>query len=269
MVSPCDSNGVDQRTLAIIQPFMHLHPELGADSIRIIDGIIFDPTVIEPINPQIFDLTYWKSRGATQVIGGRGSVLFINDGSRQWVLRHYRRGGLIGKVIADRYVWTGAERTRAFREWRLLAQLYAQSLPVPQPVAARYQRSGLTYQADLITVAIPQARTLTQLLHTEALSESTWQHLGEVLARFHAAGVQHADLNAHNILFSVDQTITVLDFDRGQLRTVQRAWIEAVLQRLLRSLNKLKQQRNIHFNEGDWAVLRSAHDQNLQSLLQR
>lgn len=248
---------------------MHLHPELGKNRVRIIDGIIFDPTVIEPINPQIFELTYWKSRGAIQVTGGRGRVYFIHEDDCHWVLRHYRRGGLIGKVIADRYVWAGAERTRAFREWRLLAQLYAQSLPVPQPVAARYQRSGLTYQADLITVAIPQAQTLTQRLHTEALSESTWHHLGETLARFHAAGVQHADLNAHNILFSVDQTITVLDFDRGQLRTMQRAWIEAVLQRLLRSLNKLKQQRNIHFNEGDWAVLRSAHDQNLQSLLQR
>lgn len=235
-------------------------------------GIVYDEQLLGKqhlqVSPELFEPRFWQERQSLSTLsGGRGRVYFINEAGCCWVLRHYRRGGLIGKVIADHYVWTGAERTRAFREWRLLAQLYAQGLPVPQPVAARYKCSGLTYKADLITVAIPQAQTLKQRLETEVLSESTWQQLGEVLARFHVAGVRHADLNAHNILFSTDQTISVLDFDRGQLCPVQPAWIDAVLQRLLRSLTKLKRQHNIHFDQRDWTVLHTAHDKALQQLI--
>lgn len=238
------------------------------------EGIVYDAELLGKhqleVSPALFDPAFWQLRQALCTeTGGRGRVYFINEGTCHWVLRHFRRGGLIGKLIADRYVWMGEERTRSFREWRLLAQLYAQGLPVPQPVAARYQRKGLTYQADLITAAIPQARTLTQRLENAALSELTWQQLGEVLARFHAAGVRHADLNAHNILFAADQSIVVLDFDRGQFCNVQSAWIEGVMQRLLRSLNKLKQQRHIHFDQQDWQSLRKAHDMALQALIQR
>lgn len=237
-------------------------------------GFVYAPEVASRCTVECshdwFDPQFWFARqAAQQQTGGRGSVCFINEGDCHWVLRHYRRGGLIGKVIADRYVWSGAERTRAFREWRLLAQLHAQGLPVPQPVAARYQRSGLTYQADLMTVAIPQARTLTQRLETETLSDSMWMQLGELLARFHAAGVCHADLNAHNIVFDAQQAMFLLDFDRGQIRSVQQGWIEGVMQRLLRSLNKLKQQRNIYFDMQNWTTLRNAHDAALQSLIQR
>ena len=57
--------------------------------------------------------------------GGRGTVAFVRDGERRWVLRHYRRGGLVARLLDDRYLWTGADRTRAFREWRLLRELRA------------------------------------------------------------------------------------------------------------------------------------------------
>ena len=237
-------------------------------------GILYDTELLGKhqlaVTSELFEPSFWQaSQSLTAMKGGRGRVYFIDAGECHWVLRHYRRGGLIGKLIADRYLWSGAERTRAFREWRLLAQLYAQGLPVPQPVAARYQRQGFSYQADLIMVAIKQARTLTQCLETEALSESVWQHLGEVLARFHAAGIQHADLNAHNIVFDAQKTVYLLDFDRGQVRDVRPAWVEGVLQRLLRSLNKLKKERNIHFEMQNWAALRQAHDTALNALIQR
>ena len=237
-------------------------------------GILYDTELLGKhqlaVTPELFEPNFWQARQSlTAMKGGRGRVYFIDAAECHWVLRHYRRGGLVGKFVADRYLWSGAERTRAFREWRLLAQLYAQGLPVPQPVAARYQRQGLSYRADLITVAIQQARTLTQRLETEALSETVWRQIGEVIARFHAAGVQHADLNAHNIVFDAQQTVYLLDFDRGQVRDVHPVWIESVLQRLLRSLNKLKKQRNIHFEMPNWVALRQAHDATLKALIQR
>ena len=71
------------------------------------------------------------------------------------------------------------------------------------------------------------------------------------------------------ILCDAQQTVYLLDFDRGQVRDIHPAWIEAVLQRLLRSLNKLKKQRNIHFEMQNWAALRQAHDTALKAMIQR
>src|SRR4029453_11025308 len=64
----------------------------------------------------------------------------------RWVLRHYRRGGLIAKLSQDSYLWTGAARTRSFAEWRLLAELRRRGLRVPAPIAARYVRGLFTYR---------------------------------------------------------------------------------------------------------------------------
>ncbi|HEY0633890.1 MAG TPA: lipopolysaccharide kinase InaA family protein, partial [Gammaproteobacteria bacterium] len=61
------------------------------------------------------------------------------------------RGGLIAKLVADRYLWSGIEATRAWREWRLLAELCSEGFPVPQPIAARVIREGLFYRADIVT----------------------------------------------------------------------------------------------------------------------
>ena len=68
---------------------------------------------------------------------GRGTVWFVRQAACEWVLRHYRRGGWLGPWLGDRYLWLGPGRTRAAREWRLLAVLYGRGLPVPRPVAAR------------------------------------------------------------------------------------------------------------------------------------
>ena len=58
------------------------------------------------------------------------------------------------------------------------------------------------------------------------------------MARFHRAGVWHADLNAHNILVAESQ-LYLIDFDRGERRPPDETWRIANLQRLRRSLVKL------------------------------
>jgi 3-deoxy-D-manno-octulosonic acid kinase len=159
------------------------------------------------------------------------------------VLRHYRRGGFVARFSTDRYLWLGEEGVRAFREWRLLAWLWQRGLPVPKPIAAWYQRSGPSYRCDLITRRIPNTQTLSAALAAHELSFSTWHSIGAVIARLHHAGVDHADLNAHNILLDnapadSDGAVSVIDFDRGRLRN-SGAWTEANLKRLHRSLTKI------------------------------
>jgi 3-deoxy-D-manno-octulosonic acid kinase len=93
--------------------------------------------------------------------GGRGAVWRIETPAGRAVLRHYRRGGAVARLSRDRYLWTGRERTRSFREFRLLAALDLRGLPVPAPLAARYLRcDALRYTADLLTLEIADARTL-------------------------------------------------------------------------------------------------------------
>lgn len=231
---------------------------------KIEGNILYEPSRFGKPGQQLFEPDYWLSLGTGAAIsGGRGQVLFIRDEQRRWVLRHYRRGGLIAKFNHDAYLWTGAENTRSFLEYRLLAKLIEIGLPVPVPVAARYVRSGLMYRADLISEEIVGARTLTSLLNAQTLTSGQWSAIGTTLARFHRQGVKHADLNAHNIVIDEANAIHVLDFDRGYITKIDRQWIDNVLARLLRSLTKLKAQQQIHFSGEDWKHLLTSHDQAL------
>ena len=123
--------------------------------------IVYDDAKVSQFNPRWFEPEAWPDAERTAgKAGGRGAAIFISPpetppAESQWVLRHYYRGGLPGKIIDDRFVWTGAEGTRSWREWQLLVMIHAQGLPAPAPVAARYVRHGLFYTADLITERLP------------------------------------------------------------------------------------------------------------------
>jgi 3-deoxy-D-manno-octulosonic acid kinase len=197
----------------------------------------------ENIAESLFDPEFWRRRGElTSVSGGRGSAWFIAAGDYQWVLRHFRRGGFIARLSRDLYVWAGEDKVRAFAEWRLLALLWQRGLPVPKPVAARYRRVVLGYRCDLITQRIVGAVPLSAMLAQDALAEVQWRAVGAAVARLHLAGVDHADLNAHNILIAGNGGrgvgVTVIDFDRGRLRK-QGNWTKRNLRRLRRSLDKI------------------------------
>ena len=200
--------------------------------------ILFDPTVAPQVERAWFERDYWRHRDALRVLaGGRGGVAVIDTPAGECVLRHYHRGGLIAKLSADRYVWQGAARTRSFAEFRLLETMRAMGLPVPVPIASRYCRHGLLYTADLITARIADARTLAECLAQGELDAALATAVGALVARFHRAGVRHADLNAHNVLLAPDG-LYLIDFDRGRLRSPAARWQAANLQRLRRSLLK-------------------------------
>jgi 3-deoxy-D-manno-octulosonic acid kinase len=96
----------------------------------------------------------------------------------------------------------------------------------------------LFYRCDLITQRIVNADPLSAALAQGALPEPLWRAVGATVARLHRAGVDHADLNAHNILLDVTGAVRVIDFDRGRLRA-QGTWASRNLRRLRRSLAKI------------------------------
>jgi len=202
-------------------------------------AILFDAAVSPQVGHDWFAPEHWRERDALRTqAGGRGGVAIIATPVGECVLRHYHRGGLVASLMGDRYLWTGADRTRPFAEFRLLAEVASLGLPAPAVVAARYCRRGLLYSADLITRRIADASTLAECLAAGRLDGELAEESGALVARFHRAGVWHADLNAHNVLVAPDD-LYLIDFDRGRLRTPARAWQQANLLRLRRSLVKL------------------------------
>ncbi len=202
-------------------------------------AIVFDAGACGQIGAEWFDPEWWRARDALELLaGGRGGVAAISTPAGECVLRHYRRGGMAAGMLGDRYLFTGAERTRGFAEFHLLACIEALGLPSARPIAARFRRHGLFYRSDLITLRLPQVRTLAERVVSGELDVSTMQTVGEVIARFHRLGIWHADLNVHNILLN-DAGVHLIDFDRGRRRPPASAWRMANLRRLRRSLVKV------------------------------
>jgi 3-deoxy-D-manno-octulosonic acid kinase len=205
-----------------------------------IDGgrMLYDTLRTSNFSSEFFEPEYWLKHDAIEGSArGRGTTWFVRAGEGQFVLRHYRRGGLIAKFSKDLYWFTSESETRSFAEWYLTYHLHKAGLPVPAPVAARYRRAGRFYRADLITQRIENSESLAQKLLKGPLSLTQWIAVGRCLRRFHDAGVCHADLNAHNILLTPEQ-VYLIDFDRGTLRK-RGWWADTTLVRLYRSLEKV------------------------------
>lgn len=247
-------------------------------------GILYDASRLSKPRAELFSRSHWAASGALEEIaGGRSSIALLNVaacpdvrarsdadssgagmGGTRWVLRHYRRGGLMAKLSQDSYLWTGSSRTRSFAEWRLLAELRRRGLPVPAPIAAHYVRGLLTYRADLITELLPDTRTLADVITGHDLPEARWRAVGSTIAAFHREGVHHADLNANNILLGQHGSdekgtnVYLLDFDRGRIEA-RGPWEQVVIARLRRSLEKIKGQRaDVRYGEREWQWLTAA-----------
>lgn len=221
--------------------------------------IVYDDAIVSQFKPQYFEPDYWPDALPSAGQGaGRGGVLFIRHEGNDWVLRHYFRGGLPGKVLDDQFVWTGAEQTRSMREWNLLRLIHAQNLPAPAPVAARHVRHGLFYTADLITQQLPDVEPFSVRLCAGPASDELWQRVGACIARFHRAGFYHADLNAHNLQIGSEDSVYLLDWDRGEHRQ-PGDWTAANLARLRRSLEKIRREQSAHFTAVDWGWLMAGY----------
>lgn len=223
---------------------------------------LFDPACFNHFSPDCFDPDWWQARNAvTGTATGRGTTWFLQDGANALVLRRYRRGGVLAALTGDRYLIQPTACTRAMREFRLLAHMRTRGLPVPRPCAAALFRDhALFYRAALIIERIPGARDLVALLQEAPLPTATWEAIGSVIARMHAAGVWHSDLNAHNLLLDEAGQVWIIDFDKCRLRTPGR-WRQANLARLQRSLRKeAGLHAQWHATDEDFEVLRRGYE---------
>ncbi|QPB82119.1 3-deoxy-D-manno-octulosonic acid kinase [Pseudoalteromonas rubra] len=187
-----------------------------------------------------FDMVFWQQKNAVVTSKqGRAAAWFVRYTDQDVaVLKHYWRGGLIGKLLKDQYVFTGLKHTRVYLELHLLNQLADLGLPVPIPLGAKVTVSAGIYRADILTHAISGAQSLCERLQSAPLSAQGWQQVASTLARFHHAGAYHDDLNCNNILFDDCGEVYLIDFDKGALKTPAKEWQMANIDRLARSLKK-------------------------------
>jgi 3-deoxy-D-manno-octulosonic acid kinase len=130
-------------------------------------------------------------------------------------------------------------------------------------VAGRYIRHGPLYRADLITVLIPDVVPLSTRWATNPLDAELWSRVGELVARFHAANVYHADLTAHNIQINSREELFLLDFDRGRIMPARGSWSRRNLGRLQRSLRKISGDGSCEFSDREWNWVLSGYQQKI------
>lgn len=195
---------------------------------------------------------------------GRGDVYFFKlakaSSDRSFALRHYCRGGLVAKILYDKFFYSGVHESRCYEELALLDYLNHQGVNVPKPIAAKLTTKSFFYTADLITEVVVDTKELHEILLTKPLSTNEWENVGKQIRKMHDAYVCHDDINVKNVLIqqhTKDMRVFLIDFDKCSVKTKEaKGWQSANLNRLKRSLKK---QRALHseyfYSSQNWDAL--------------
>ena len=163
-----------------------------------------------------------QTRAQGQALGGgRGGAVSValdpRSGERA-VIRHFHRGGMLGRLLGDRYF----SAARPLAEIGVSEAARAAGVSTPECLAAVI-RGGFGFcRCDLILREIPQAVSLDQWL----LESPPPKRLPDVrkavaatFAKLFAANIYHPDLHAGNVLIQTDgDTVTawVIDLDKAR-----------------------------------------------------
>ena len=206
------------------------------------------------------------TRQADMILQGRGPVPVLTTPRGRWVVRHYHRGGKVARLLHDRHLRIGL--ARPLREARASNEVRRRGIPTPRVMAGAVYPSGPFYRADIVTEFVADAVDLAHLLFKEERSRrersDVLREVGRLLARSAAAGIEHADLNARNVLVEQERGGPLplfLDLDRCRvLPPGVRADPRRMLARLFRSLRKHESHNARALAPEEWAVLSaSAH----------
>lgn len=213
------------------------------------DEVVYHDPDFAPIICQAESIGDLFDHGRAVSAGGRGGARIVSLDDYSFVVRKYLRGGLPGRLIKKSFLYLGEQQVRGVKEFRLLARMRDQGLPVPRPIATGFTKKGTVYRCTIVLEYIPDVQPLARLIGD--LRKDQWYDLGALIKRFHRCGVYHTDLNAYNILFG-QSGFYVIDFDKcylvpGVLRRYSGYWMRRNIDRLYRSLEKE--------NEGDPGLL--------------
>lgn len=190
----------------------------------------------------------WAARSPeAKAMAGRGVSWAFMVAGEHWVVRHYRRGGAMARLLRDRYLKLGA--TRPARELRASVAARARGIATPEVVGYAVYPAGTHYRADIVTRWIRGAEDLAAVTwgpdaRTVAERAAAWGATGTVLASAFSNGLRHPDLNLRNILVSGDRTgpdAWLIDLDRCRVcDRLPEGERRLMLERFHRSRRKLE-----------------------------
>lgn len=170
-------------------------------------------------------------------------VVELEEGTKV-VIKEYLRGGAVRHLNRARY-FVGH---RAIDEAIATERARAAGVRVPEVLAAIERRHTIGYTAHLITRLVDRGTHGEAWLRPRSKGERTAALIeaGRQVARMHAAGIAHPDLNLRNLLIveapgSGCPLVYLLDFDRARLHDCQVPPSRRAddLERLGRSARKL------------------------------
>ncbi len=150
---------------------------------------------------------------------GRGSVPSVSlRRDAHVILRRYQHGGLLGGLTGSLYLGPG----RALDELHVTARAEALGAPVPHVLClALWPAAGPFWSALIGTREERNARDLLEALLAASdagARRALLREVGAAVRKLHDAGVDHRDLQLHNILVVEDggaRRIVVVDLDKA------------------------------------------------------
>lgn len=155
------------------------------------------------------------------VLGGRDSISHHRiEALGPVVIKHYKRGGLLGRLVRHNYIRLGKSRSRL--EFELLQNARKLGINVPEPLVWA-SRGFLIYRAWLVTGEIESALPLSKLsLEDEKRTRRVMPAAVEQISRLIENGIIHVDLHPGNVLVDGRDRIFLLDFDKGKFQQGDR-----------------------------------------------
>jgi 3-deoxy-D-manno-octulosonic acid kinase len=135
-----------------------------------------------------------------EAFAGRGAAYAVTLGALGAVVRHARRGGLLGPLLGDRYA--GAPRFERELIWS--QRLAGAGIPTPPFLAGVTYAAGLAHRADVATERVA-GLDLAALFFGDAppapaVRDAAWRAVGRLVRSLHDAGWIHPDLQIRNVL---------------------------------------------------------------------
>jgi tRNA A-37 threonylcarbamoyl transferase component Bud32 len=227
--------------------------------------LIARPDVVEPLarvmntERELIEFAA-KVPGARPLQGRQTAYGITLDSGPRVVVRRNHHGGAFRK-------WTGSTflfPTRAPTEMQISLELRRLGVSTPPVVAIAIYREGILASSDVVTEEIAGSQDFGAfLLASRPESEerrSGWTAVGTLLATLAASGARHHDLNVKNILLrrTSDKGIVAyaLDVDRVNLGLDSRDADAGNRARLLRSIEKWRDTRQLQVNDAEIETLR-------------
>jgi len=167
---------------------------------------------------------------------GRGSVGLFKLADGEGVLRRCRRGGLVGKLVKEGYLF----KNRPWGEFRVHEHLYDGGISVPEPLGVMWEQHGPVFRGAIATRRVEAVGLRSWIAESKGEADLVLASIGRLVSSMHDAGVYHADLHVENILVDGENAF-LIDFDNASLHKslsgIQRA---RNLLRLRRSFQKWK-----------------------------